>query len=151
MPLPQDITPINADVVESLVRSADSPWIPQPDNPEKAFIRVLWTGEQNGQSALIFRWLKGYQPLAHKHLGSSHSYILSGKLQVRDAILNPGDYVYEPNGVIHESTRALEDTEYLFIFDGAMLFIDQEQFLGYFNWEVLRKWSAKHQARTSGT
>lgn len=47
---------------------------------------------------------------------------MSGKLQVRDGVLNAGDYVYEPNGMLHGETTALEDTEYLFICNGPVLF-----------------------------
>ena len=37
----------------------------------------------------------------------AHAYILSGKLQVRDGVLNAGDYVYEPNGVLHDEVVAI--------------------------------------------
>ena len=55
---------------------------------------------------------------------SRHTYVLKGQLKVRDGILNAGDYDYEPNGVLHGETEALEDTEYLFICDGPVLFFD---------------------------
>ena len=69
--------------------------------------------------------------------------MLSGRLRVRDGILEPGDYVYEPNGMVHEATTALEDTEYLFICDGPVLFFDDREITGYFGWEQL------HQLRKS--
>lgn len=44
------------------------------------------------------------------HLAGAHAYMLSGQLQVRDGVPNAGDYVYEPSGVLHDETTALEDT-----------------------------------------
>jgi hypothetical protein len=44
---------------------------------------------------------------------------------LKDATLNAGDYVYEPNGMLHGATTALEDTEYLFICNGPVLFFDE--------------------------
>ena len=59
------------------------------------------------------------------------SWIISGKLQVRDGTLNAGDYVYEPSGILHDATTALEDTTYLFICNGAVLFFDENGFTRY--------------------
>ena len=54
-----------------------------------------------------------------------------------DGVLNTGDYVYEPSGVLHDATTALEDTTYLFICNGAVLFFDENGFTRYANWEVM--------------
>jgi hypothetical protein len=77
----------------------------------------------------------------HKHLAGSITFILSGKLQVRDGLLNAGDYVYEPNGVLHDKTTALEDTEYLFISNGPVIFFDDNNFTNYLGkkeWERMK-------------
>ena len=50
-------------------------------------------------------------------------------------MLNAGDYVYEPNGMLHDETKALEDTEYLFISNGPIIFFDDDNFTGYMGWE----------------
>ncbi len=121
MSLPQPITPINSELMDTLVRAGQVPWIPQANDPERAFMKVLYTGSESGTWAVLFRWLKGYVAPQHKHLSASHTFILSGKLQVRDGTLNAGDYVYEPNGMLHGATTALEDTEYLFICNGPVL------------------------------
>ena len=112
MPLPQDITPLNPALMDTLISAGDGDWIPQPFDPERAFIKILWTGPESGAWAALFRWKKGFTAPQHKHLSPSHTYILSGKLQVRDGTLNAGDYIYEPNGMLHGATTALEDTEY---------------------------------------
>ena len=63
----------------------------------------------------------------------------TGKLQVRDGLLNAGDYTYEPAGISHDATTALEDTVYLFIGQGPILYFDDNGFTGYLNWEVFEK------------
>ena len=64
---------------------------------------------------------------------------MKGKLQVRDGILNAGDYDYEPNGVLHDETVALEDTEYLFVCEGPVLFYDKDGLTNYLSWEELAR------------
>lgn len=147
MALPQDIKPINSELMDTLVEASKIDWIPQAFDPERAFIKVLWTGSESGSWAVLFRWLKGFTAPPHKHLSASHTFILSGKLQVRDGVLNAGDYVYEPNGMLHGATTALEDTEYLFICNGAVLFFDDEEgFTGYLGWEELERLKQQHAA-----
>ncbi len=41
--------------------------------------------------------------------------------------------------MVHHATKALEDTEYLFIMQGAVLFFDDKQFLGYQGWEEFHR------------
>ena len=118
MPL-QDISPINDQLADIIVR-ADEPWI--ESSAGQAWMKVLWVGPETGRWAALFRWKKGYIASPHKHLSDAHTYVLKGQLKVRDGVLNAGDYDYEPNGVLHGETEALEDTEYLFICDGPVLF-----------------------------
>lgn len=146
MGLPQDIRPINSELMDSLVEAGKLEWI--ETSPSQAYIKVLWVGSETGRWAAIFRWLKGYVAPQHKHLSASHTFILSGKLQVRDGVLNAGDYVYEPNGMLHGTTTALEDTEYLFICDGPILFYDDDGFVSYLGWEELER--MRQQLGSSG-
>lgn len=149
MPLPQQITPINSELMDTLVRANDSnaPWIPQPFDPERSFVKVLYTGAETGTWAVLLRWKKGFVAPAHKHLSASHTFILTGKLQVRDGVLNAGDYVYEPNGMLHGATTALEDTDYLFICNGPVLFYDDNGFTSYLSWEELRRMQDTYAAK----
>jgi len=144
MPLPQDISPVNSEVMESLVRSNDMDWVAQHFDPKRSFMKVLWTGPESGRVALLLRCLKGAVVPPHKHLGDAHTFVLKGKLEVRGTTIGPGDYLYEANGMVHHATTALEDTEYLFIMQGAVLFFDDNQFLGYQGWEEF------HRVRTAG-
>ena len=139
MGLMQDITPLNDQLADIIVRAAD-PWI--ETEKDMAWIKVLWTGEESGRWAALFRWKKGYVAARHKHLSAAHTFILSGKLQVRDGVLNAGDYDYEPNGVLHGATTALEDSEYLFICDGPVLFYGDDGLESYLGWEELQRMRA---------
>ncbi|MBT7247421.1 MAG: hypothetical protein HN880_10370, partial [Proteobacteria bacterium] len=57
MAFPQNISPINSELMDTLVKCSDAEWIPQPFDPERAFIKVLWTGSESGSWAVQFRWL----------------------------------------------------------------------------------------------
>ena len=144
MPLPQDISPINSTIIDSLAKSGEMDWIPSADDPERAAMKILWTGSETGTWAVLLKWKKGYSAPPHKHLSAAHTFILSGKLQVRTGILDAGDYLYEANGMVHGATTALEDTEYLFICNGAVLFFNDNGFTSYLSWEELRRIQAAH-------
>lgn len=146
MPLPQDISPFNSEVMDTLMKSSQMDWIPMANDPQRGFIKILWTGSESGTWAVLFRWLKGYVAPPHKHLSASHTFILSGKLQVRDGVLNTGDYVYEANGMVHGATTALEDTDYIFICNGTVLFFDENNFTSYLGWEELRRIKDAYEA-----
>ena len=135
MALPQDISPVNPELMDTLVKARDTAWIEQ--EPGMSYIKVLWTGSESGTWAVLLKWNKGFVAAPHKHLGASHTFILKGKLGVRDGVLDTGDYVYEPNGMVHGATTALEDTEYLFICEGPVLFYDEDGFTSYLSWEQL--------------
>ncbi len=137
MALPQDISPLNPELMDSMVR-ADQPWIPM-DAGGMSFMKVLYTGAETGRWAVVLRWKKGYVAAPHKHLSAAHTYVLEGKLQIRDDTVEAGDYIYERNGMVHGATTALEDTEYLFICDGPVLFFSDDGFTSYLGWEEVQR------------
>ena len=137
MALPQDISPVNSELMDTLARSGEMDWIETA--PGMAYTKILWLSPETGRWAVLFKWMKGYTAPPHKHLSAAHVYMLSGKLQVRDGTLEAGDYLYEPNGMVHGETTALEDTVYLFICDGAVLFFDDDGFTAYKSWEELQR------------
>jgi len=147
MPLPQDIRPVNSELMDSLARSSQMEWI--ETDPEQAWMKVLWTGPETGRWAVLLKWKKGYVAPAHKHLSAAHAFILSGKLQVRDGTLETGDYTYEPNGMVHGATTALEDTTYLFICDGPVLYFNDDAFTGYLGWEQLQRLQRRSQKKAA--
>lgn len=122
------------DVEDTVVPNSEEGWLPM-DPDGLAFVKPLWTSPESGGWAVLFKWKKGFQAPAHKHLGAIHAYIVSGKLQVRDTELGQGDYIYEANSVIHDVTTAVEDTVHLNIGDGPIVFYDDEHLNGFFGWE----------------
>ena len=139
----QDMTPVNPDLMDTLARSSELPWI--ETQPGMAWTKVLWTGSESGSYAVLLKWKKGYVAGKHKHLGASHTFILKGKLRVREGVLEAGDYVYEANGMIHEATAALEDTEYLFINTGPIVYLDEEGGIRYKGWEEIERLRTRGQ------
>ncbi len=135
MALQQDISPVNPALVDTIVASANMDWI--ETEKDMAYMKILYTGSESGQWAVLLKWNAGYVAAPHKHLSASHTFILKGKLEVRDGVYNAGDYIYEPNGVLHGATKALEDTEYLFICNGPVLFYDDDGLTNYLSWEEL--------------
>ena len=144
MPLPQDISPVNSTIMDALVRASQIDWIPNADDPERAAMKILWTGSETGAWAVLLRWKKGYSAPPHKHLSAAHTFVISGKLQVRSGTVEAGDYLYEANGMVHGATTALEDTVYLFICNGPVLFFDENGFTSYLSWEELQRIQASH-------
>jgi quercetin dioxygenase-like cupin family protein len=135
MPL-QDLTPINHRLADTIVR-ADEPWV--ETHPGMAWMKLLWIGPETGRWVALFRWNKGYVAAPHKHLSDAHAYVLKGKLEVRDAVLEAGDYDYEPNGVLHGATTALEDSEYLFVCNGPLVFFNDQALTHYVGWEEMQR------------
>ena len=43
-------------------------------------------------------------------------------------------------------TEALEDTEYLFMCDGPVIFFGKDEFTGYLGWEEIRRMQQAHDA-----
>ena len=86
---------------------------------------------------------------SHKHLAGAHLFVVSGKLQVRDGVLNAGDYCYEPAGVLHDATTAVEDTVFLVVSLGPILYFDDERFTGVQNWEVMEKLREDHYGKSA--
>lgn len=120
MPL-QNIASINDQLADIIGRSSE-PWIEM--KPGMASLKVLWRGPETARWVALSRWKKGYVAARHKHLADAHAPLPKGRIQARDGILEAGDCDCEPNGVIHESTTALEDSEYLFVSRGPLVYFD---------------------------
>ena len=139
MPFPADLRPPFQDLFDTFV-SSDAPFMPMGPT---ASMKILWLSRETGGFAVLVNWKAGHIAPAHKHLAGAHAYILSGALKVRDGLLKTGDYTYEPAGMVHDATEAMEDTLYLFIADGPILYFNETSFTGYLNAEVLAKRQAE--------
>ena len=77
--------------------------------------------------------------------------MLKGKLKIRDGVISEGDYDYEPNGVIHTEVTALEDSEYLFVCEGPVLFYDKDGLTTYLGWEEITRMTEAAKAERKKT
>ena len=113
---------------------ADAPWVDQ--SPETA-IKVLWVSRDSGSWVAMFRWKAGYTAPRHKHTAGAHVYCIQGRLRHNgDEIMNPGDWVHEPSGVVHEATTAIDDNIHMVVFLGAVVRLGPDgNPVGYFDAE----------------
>ena len=51
--------------------------------------------QESGRWAVLLKWKKGYVAPPHKHLSAAFAFVLSGRLQVRDNVYGPGDFLHE--------------------------------------------------------
>jgi 2,4'-dihydroxyacetophenone dioxygenase len=140
MTLPQDIRPIFQNIQDTLSRS-DLPWI---ERTPKSFTKVLWVGRESGSWAALNLWKAGFVLSPHKHLAGAHLFVVSGRLQVRGGVLSQNDYCYEPAGILHEATTALQDTVFLAITLGPILYFDEDRFTAVQDWEAMEELRMDH-------
>ena len=76
MAIQQDITPVNPELMDTLVKAKDMPWV--ESQPGMAYSKLLWTGAETGSWAVLLKWNKGFVAGPHKHLAGCHTYILKG-------------------------------------------------------------------------
>jgi hypothetical protein len=126
----------NLGALHPLIRG-DAPWIEQSS---MTAIKVLWVGRESGAWVSMHRWKAGFVARRHKHLAPAHVFCLAGRMRHNDvdAIMNPGDYSYEPAGSIHGATTALEDDVHLIFQLGTVLRLnDDDTPCGYHGWEEM--------------
>ena len=57
----------------------------------------------------------------------------------------PGDWIYEPNGAVHEATHHPEETVYLANVHGAIAFTGEDgQILGISDWRAMKALQGLH-------
>lgn len=103
---------------------------------------------------MLFKCAKGSAFARHEHLGSGEYLMLTGKMEVRGGVQKggitayPGDYGYEPNGVIHDSTCFVEDSTFYFTNFGPIKFIDDEdKTLFVLDWQGVRAIEAQGKGK----
>ena len=141
----------NANIKDTYIHTTAMPWI---NFSEGIDIKVLRASQETGTWAALFRCAKGSAFARHEHLGAGEYLMLSGKMEVRGGVERggitayPGDYGYEPNGVIHDSTCFVEDSEFFFINFGPIKFIDDDDnIVMVLDWQTIRDIGAKAQAQ----
>lgn len=131
------------------------PWIPDPYS-KGIYLKVLRTSPETGAWTVLFKCEKGSAFARHQHLGAGEYFMISGKGEVRGGVQNggitayPGDYGYEPSGVIHDSTCFPEDSVFLFTNHGPIKFIDDDDnTLLVLDWIAIRGLEQQFLANTA--
>ena len=94
--------------------------------------KVLRTSQETGTWTVLFRCAAGSAFAPHRHLGGGEYLMLKGRMEVRGGAENggitatEGDYGYEPNGVLHDSTHFPEDSVLYFTNNGAIQFLTED-------------------------
>ena len=120
-----------------LVRADDLKWI---ETPGGNAVKVLRVSEETGAWTALFRAAKGTTNAPHIHLGPADFYVLSGVLEYRGGAAKAGDWIYEPNGAVHEATHHPEETVYLANVFGAlgMYAEDMKTIIGISDWRGMK-------------
>ena len=133
----------NANIKDTYIHTTAMPWI---NFSEGIDIKVLRASQETGTWAALFRCAKGSAFARHEHLGAGEYLMLSGKMEVRGGVERggitayPGDYGYEPNGVIHDMTNFPEDTILYFTNFGPIRYIDDDNnTVGFLDWQGVQK------------
>jgi len=120
---------MSARVLQDTYIAADSlPWVPFCEGIE---FRLLHASAETGKWTVLFNCARGSSFARHRHLGAGEYLMLDGRMEVRGGAAAggvtalAGDYGYEPNGVIHDSTCFVEPTRFFFINHGPIVFIDE--------------------------
>lgn len=111
-------------------------------------MRVLRTCQSTGTWSVLYKVDAGTTAMRHRHLGSSESYIIKGKLIVEGGAeveggmtLHTGDYIAGPNNQrVHEATYFPEDTIQLYIHKGPIMYLDEND-----NVDFIIDWSTIHE------
>lgn len=102
-----------------LVRTEEIDWVEVPGGNS---LKVLRVSEETGSWSALFKAAAGTVNPPHVHLGPADFYVISGVLDYRGGVARAGDWIYEPNGAVHEATTHPEETVYLANVHGAIAF-----------------------------
>lgn len=74
------------------------------------------------------RFAAGFRLPTHKHTGGVHAHTFSGRWRYAEYGIDyvAGTYIYEPPGSVHTLTVLDDDTEILFVVQGAFIEYDDE-------------------------
>jgi anti-sigma factor ChrR (cupin superfamily) len=126
------------------------PWV--AFSPGIAF-KLLRASAETGEWTAVFRCEAGSSFAAHRHLGAGEYLMLEGRMEVRGGAAAggvtaaAGDYGYEPNGIVHDSTCFPVETRFYFTHRGPVAFLDAAgRVTDILDWRLLREIQAKGQS-----
>ncbi len=107
----------------TLINPDDIEWFETPGGNS---LKVLRVSEETGSYTALFKAEKGTVNPPHIHLGPADFYVISGAMDYRGGSSKAGDWIYEPNGAVHEATSHPEETIYLANVHGAIAFYGED-------------------------
>jgi len=133
----------NAELPEShVVRTATGKWV---DWGPGIQMQLLRASPETGHWSCLFKCAAGSSFGRHEHLGPGEFFVLKGKIVVRGgdeaggAVTTTGDYVLEPNGVIHNENWFPEETIVFFSNNGPLKFLDENDNVTFIcDWRAVR-------------
>lgn len=141
----------NVQLRDIYIHTSQQPWLQFSPGIE---FKVLRATQETGHWTVLFKCAPGASFARHEHLGAGEYYMVSGKMEVRGGVENggitafPGDYGYEPNGIIHDHTEFPEESVLYFTNYGPIRFInDADDTLMVLDWQGILK--MEEQARAA--
>jgi quercetin dioxygenase-like cupin family protein len=115
-----------------------------PDGTGMQWDELVLTATAASAAWALFRAARGTTNPPHVHLGPADFYVLSGVLEYRGGVARAGDWIYEPNGAVHEATHHPEETVYLANVHGAIAFTGADgQIVGLSDWRAMQALEAQ--------
>ena len=118
-------------VGERLIDHADIPWIPYVPGVD---VKPLRLNRKTGVWVNLTRVVGGGTVSRHYHGSAVVGYVLEGSwfYLERDWVAKPGMMIWEPPGDIHTLVTAPEGTTTLFIMEGPLFYLnDQDQVIAF--------------------
>jgi len=127
---------MNETSIGLLVRQGDTEWIETAGGNS---LKILRVSEETGSWSALFKAEPGTVNPPHVHLGPADFYVITGSIEYRGGVARAGDWVYEPNGAVHEATQHSEETIYLGNVHGPMAFLDDDGEVAYVqDWRAIK-------------
>jgi quercetin dioxygenase-like cupin family protein len=120
------LRPLKEITVEERVISLDDiPWVPYD---EGIFVKPLRLNRRTGMWANITKVEGGMRINRHYHVNGVTGFVLQGSWYYaeKDWVAREGSFVWEPPGDIHTLISGDEGTTTLFMLEGALLYVDDD-------------------------
>jgi 2,4'-dihydroxyacetophenone dioxygenase len=120
------LRPLKEITVEERVISLDEiPWVAYDDG---IFVKPLRLNRRTGMWANITKVEGGMKINRHYHVNGVTGFVLQGSWYYaeKDWVAREGSFVWEPPGDIHTLISGDEGTTTLFMLEGALLYVDDD-------------------------
>lgn len=121
----------NKELQDTYIHVDGEQWLPFGDTAGIEF-KLLRASQETGTWTSLFKCAAQSSFARHRHLGAGEYYMVYGEMEVRGGARAggvtavAGDYGYEPNGIIHDSTEFTKETVFYFTNHGPIVFIDEQ-------------------------